>query len=106
MADTTTVQAEQTYTTETSGTEIPTPAGQSDFEELRQASQHFFNTFVRALIHLARMPVSQMSEESREHFTNAVGEFTRGLSTLAHELANSVEKVAEEVSMHEKKDVQ
>jgi hypothetical protein len=105
MADSTTGQAEQTYTTEPSGTEIPTTAGQSDFEELKEASQHFFNTLVRALIHLARTPVPQLPEESREHFTNAVSEFTRGLSTLAHELANSVEKVAEEVNVHEKKDV-
>jgi hypothetical protein len=104
MADTTTGQAEQTSTTEASGTEIPTPAEQSDFEELREASQHFFNTLVRVGMHLARTPVSQLPEESREHFTNASSEFTRGLSTLAHELASTVEKVAEEVSMHEKKD--
>ncbi len=104
MADTTIEQAEQTHTTETPGTE--TPGEQSDFEELKEASQHFFNTLVRVGIHLAMTPVSQLPEEPREHFTNAVSEFTRGLSTLAHELADTVEKVAEEMSMNGKKDVE
>jgi hypothetical protein len=72
-------------------------------EELREASGHIFNTLVRVGIHLAKTPVSQLPEESREHFMNAAREFARGLSTLAHELANTVEKVSEEVSMNGEK---
>jgi len=104
MEDTRSEQAEQNNTTETSGTERPASDVQADFEELRQASQDFFNTLVRVGIHLATTPVSQLPEEPREHFANAVSEFTRGLSTLAHELASTVEKVSEEVNLHEKKD--
>jgi hypothetical protein len=55
-------------------------------------------------MHLATTPVPQLPEESREHFANAAREFTRGFSTLAHELANTVEKVSEEVKPNEKMD--
>ncbi len=106
MEDTRSEQAEQIHTPETSGTERPASDVQSDFEELKEASQHFFNTLVRVGMHLATTPVSQLPEEPREHFAKAVSEFTRGISTLAHELANTVEKVSEEVSMHEQKDAE
>jgi hypothetical protein len=104
MEDSRSEQAEQTNTTETSGTQQPESDVQADFEELKEASQHFFNTLVRVGIHLTTTPVSQLAEEPREHFANAVSEFTRGLSTLAHELANTVEKVSEDVRQHEKRD--
>ncbi len=98
MEDTRTEQADQTHTPKEPGTERPATDVQTDFEELKEASQQFFNTLVRVGMHLATMPVSQLPEEPREHFTNAIREFTQGLSTLAHELANTVEKVSEEVS--------
>jgi hypothetical protein len=104
MADTMTEQAEQTHTTEAPGTEIPASDEQSDFEELKEASRQFFNTLVRVGIHLATTPVSQLPEEPREHFANAVSEFTLGFSTLAHKLADTLDTIAEKVSMHEKKD--
>ena len=106
MTDTTTEQTGQPHTTEEPGTEIPASDRQADFEELKEASQNFFNTLVRVGMHLATTPVSQLPEEPREHFKNAVSEFTRGLSTLAHELASAAEKVSEEVSTHEKKDAE
>ena len=104
MTDTKDQQTEQTNTTEAPGTERPAPDEQADFEELKEATQHFFNTLVRVGMNLATTPVSQLPEESREHFANAAREFTRGFSTLAHELANTVEKVSDDVSKHEKKD--
>ena len=104
MEDTRGEQAEQTNTTEKSGTQGPTSDVQADFEELKEVSQHFFNTLVRVGMHLATTPVSQLPEEPREHFAKAVSEFTRGLSTLAHELANTVEKVSDDVRQQEKKD--
>ena len=105
MEDTRGEQAEQTNTTGTSGTQRPESDVQADFEELKEVSQHFFSTLVRVGMHLATTPVSQLPEAPREHFAEAVSEFTRGLSTLAHELANTVEKVSEDVRQHEKKDV-
>ena len=104
MTDSSDQQAEKTNTTEEPGTQRPAPDVQADFEELKEVSQHFFNTLVRAGMHLATTPVSQLPEEPREHFAKAVGEFTRGLSTLAHELANTVEKVSDDVRKQEKKD--
>ena len=104
MEDTRGEQAEQANTTEKSGTQRPESDVQADFEELKEVSQHFFSTLVRVGMHLARTPVSQLPEAPREHFAEAVSEFTQGLSTLAHELANTVEKVSEDVRQHEKKD--
>ena len=104
MTDPTTGQSEQTHTTREPGTEIPASDRQADFEELKEASQNFFNTLFRVGMHLARTPVSQLPEEPREHFKHAVSEFTRGLSTLAHEFASAAEQVSEDASMHEKKD--
>ncbi len=106
MEDTRSEQAEQIHTPETSGTQRPASEVRSDFEELKETSQHFFNTLVRVGIHLATTPVSSLPEEPREHFAKAFGEFTRGLSTLAHELANTVEKVSEEMNLHEQKDAE
>ncbi len=104
MTDTKDQQKEQTHSTEESGTQRPAPEVQADFEELKEATQHFFTTLVRVGMNLATTPVSQLPEETREHFANAAREFTRGFSTLAHELATTVEKVSEEVKPNEKKD--
>ena len=104
MEDTTNTQAEQTHTTEMPGTEIPTPDEQSDRDELKEASQHFLRTLLRAGVHLAMAPVSLLPEEPREHFASAGSEFTRGLASLAHELADTFDKIIEEVNMDVKQD--
>ena len=106
MTDPTTDQSEQMHSTDEPGTERPASDRQADFEELKEASQNFFNTLVRVGMHLAKTPVSQLPEEPRDHFKHAVSEFTRGLSTLAHELASAAEKISEDVSTHEKKDAE
>jgi hypothetical protein len=92
------------HTSEAPDTERPASNVQADFEELKEVSQHFFNTLVRVGMHLATTPVSQLVEEPREHFAKAASEFTQGLSTLAHELATTVEKVSEDVRKPEQKD--
>ena len=104
MEDTTKDQAEQTQTTETSGTETPTPEEKSDRDELKEASQQFFRTLFQAGINLARTPVNMLPEESREHFVSAGREFTRGLATFAHELADNFEKIADEGKEDVRKD--
>jgi hypothetical protein len=104
MEDTTNTQAEQTHTTETPGTETPTPDEQSDLDELKETSQQFFSTLFRVGIHVALTPMSLLPEEPREHFASAVREFTRGLTTLAHELADNVDKIVEETETDVKKD--
>ena len=104
MEDMTNTQAEQTQTTEMPGTEIPTPDERSDRDELKEASQHFLRTLLRAGVHLAMAPVSLLPEEPREHFASAGSEFTRGLASLAHELADMLDKIIEEVNMAVKQD--
>ena len=104
MADTTKTQAEQAQTTETPATETPTPDEKSDRDELREASQQFFRTLFRAGVHLAMTPVHMLPEEPREHFVSAGREFTRGLATFAHELADNFDKIVDEVKEDVKKD--
>ena len=93
MVDTTNTQAEQTQTTEMPGTETPTPDEKSDRDELKEASQQFFRTLFQAGVHLAMTPVNMLPEEPREHFVSAGREFTRGLSTLAQEIADDFDKL-------------
>ena len=97
MEDTTNTQAEQTETTEMPGTETPTPEEKTDRDELKEASQQFFRTLLRAGVHMAMTPVYMLPEESREHFVSAGREFTRGLATFAHELADNFDKIVDEV---------
>ena len=104
MVDPTNMQAEQTQTTDTPGTQTSTPDEKTDRDELKEASQQFFRTLFRAGVHLAMTPVSMLPEEPREHFTSAGRELTRGLATLAHELADNFDKIVEEVKMDVKKD--
>ena len=104
MVDTTNKQAEQTQTTETPGTETPTPEEKSDRDELKEASQQLFRTLFQAGINLAKTPVNMLPEESREHFVSAGREFTRGLATFAHELADNFEKIVDEGKEDVRKD--
>ena len=104
MVDTTNTQAEQTQTTEMPGTETPTPDEKSDRDELKEASQQFFRTLFQAGVHLAMTPVSMLPEEPREHFTSAGREFTRGLATLVHELADNFDRLVDESKEDVEKD--
>ena len=104
MVDTTKMQAEQAQTTETPGTETPTPDEKSDRDELKEASQQFFRTLFRAGVHLAMAPVYMLPDEPREHFVSAGREFTRGLATLARELAVDFDKMVGEVKEELEKD--
>ena len=96
MVDTTNTQAEQTQRTEMPGTETPTPDEKSDRDELKEASQQFFRTLFQAGVHLARTSVNMLPEEPREHIVSAGREFTRGLATFAHELADNFDKIVDE----------
>ena len=82
-------QEEQTKTSQASGT----PDFKSDRDEVRHASEQFFRTLFRAGVHVAMAPVYILPEESREHFFSAGREFTRGLSSLAQEIADDFDKL-------------
>jgi hypothetical protein len=103
MADPTKNQAEQTQTTEMPGAEAS--GEKSNLDELRESSQQFFRALFRTGVQVAMTPVSMLPDESRQHFLSAGREFTRGLATLAHELSNVFDKMAEEVKEDEEKDL-
>ena len=83
------VQEEQTQASQTSGI----PDYKSDRDEVRHASEQLFRSLFRAGVHVAMAPVYALPEESREHFFTAGREFTRGLSTLAQEIADYFDKL-------------
>ena len=105
MAVTTNKQTEQIHTVEAPGTKATTPEEQTLRDELKEASQRFFSTLFRVGVRLALTPVSLLPEGPREHFVSAAREFTRGFTTLAHEFADNVDKIVEEVETDLKKDI-
>jgi hypothetical protein len=82
-------QEEQTQTSQASGI----PDYKSDRDEVRHASEQLFRSLFRAGVHVAMSPVYALPEESREHFFTAGREFTRGLSSLAQEIADDFDKL-------------
>src|SRR5436305_14697439 len=91
MEDTSKEQAKQTP-----GSETPTPDEKSDRDELKEVSEQFFRTLFQAGVYLARTSVNMLPEEPREHIVSAGREFTRGLATFAHELADNFDKIVDE----------
>ncbi len=65
-------------------------------DELAEATQQFVRSLFRAGVELALLPVNMLPPEPRQHFKAAGREFTRGLATLAHELADDFERVVDE----------
>ena len=85
------VQDESTQEEQAQTTGIPDY--KTEREEIRQTSQQLFRSLFRAGFHLAMAPVYAMPEEPREHFFSAGREFTRGLSTLAQEIAEDFDNL-------------
>jgi hypothetical protein len=108
MADTKKTQEEQAQTQEQAETQAPPSSEKHDYktdrDELREASQQFFRTLFRAGVHVAMAPVYMLPEEPRGHFVTAGREITRGLSTLAHELADDFEKAVDQMREEVEKD--
>ena len=82
-------QQEQAKTSQATGA----PDFKNDRDEVRHASEQFFRSLFRAGVHVAMAPVYILPEESREHFFTAGREFTRGLSSLAQEIADDFDKL-------------
>ena len=82
-------QEKQAQTSQATGA----PDFKSDRDEVRQASEQLFRSLFRAGVHVAMAPVYALPEESREHFFTAGREFTRGLSSLAQEIADDFDKL-------------
>lgn len=96
MADPTNNQAEQPQTTDMPGVDTPASEEKTNFDELRESSQQFFRSLLRTGVQVAMTPVSMLPQEPRQHFLSAGREFTRGIATLAHEVSNVFDRLAEE----------
>jgi hypothetical protein len=73
--------------------------GQVDLEKeitMPKLQPSFTAEFKHEAVQLARTSVDMLLEELREHMVSAGREFTRGLGTFAHELADNFEKIADE----------
>jgi hypothetical protein len=97
MAVTTKTQTEQASPLYTPTPRTPASDEQSLRDELEEASQQFFRTLLRVGVRLTLAPVYLLPREPRGHFVSAGREFTRGLTSLAHELADTVDKIVQEV---------
>jgi hypothetical protein len=63
-------------------------------EDLRLATQHFIRSMFRTGVSFALLPVKRLPHKSQQHFHAAGREFTQGVATLVHELANGIEEIA------------
>jgi hypothetical protein len=97
MAVTTQTQTEQASPSPTPAPRTPGRDEQSLRDELRKDSQQFFRTLFRMGVRLTLAPVYLLPGEPRGHFVSAGREFTRGFTSLAHELADTVDKMVDEV---------
>ena len=67
-------------------------------EELRQTNRRFIRSVFRTGVSLALLPVKRLPRKPQQHFSTAGREFTHGLATLVHELANGLEEMAKDSS--------
>src|SRR5947209_20636372 len=67
-------------------------------EELQQATKHFMRSMFRTGISLAFLPVNSLPQKTQQHFYAAGREFTHGVATLMHELANGIEEMTKDTS--------
>jgi hypothetical protein len=67
-------------------------------EELRQTNRRFIRSVFRTGVSLALLPVKRLPRKPQQHFYTAGREFTHGLATLVHELANGLEELAKDTN--------
>ena len=67
-------------------------------KELQQATQHLIRSMFRTGVRLALLPINRLPPKPQQHFQAAGREFTRGLATLIHELADGLEEMAEDAN--------
>jgi len=67
-------------------------------EELQQATKRFIRSVFRTGVSVAFLPVSRLPRKPKQHFYAAGREFTHGLTSLIHGLADGIEKMAKETN--------
>ena len=67
-------------------------------EDLRIATRHFIRSIFRTAVSSALLPVNSLPHKPQQHFYAAGREFTQGVATLVHELADGLEEMAKDAS--------
>lgn len=67
-------------------------------EELQRATRRFIRSMVRTGVSVALFPVNRLPREPQQHFQTAGREFTLGVATLVHKLAEGLEERAKDAS--------
>src|SRR5207302_8106605 len=67
-------------------------------EDLRLATQRFMRSMFRTGVSFALLPVNRLPHKPQQHFYAAGREFTHGVATLVHELADGLEEMAKDAS--------
>ena len=67
-------------------------------EELQQATKRFIRSMFRTGVSLAFLPVNRLPRKPQQHFHAAGREFTHGLATLIHGLADGIEEMAKDTN--------
>jgi hypothetical protein len=65
-------------------------------KELQQATRRFITSVFRTGVSLALLPVNRLPRKPQQHFHAAGREFTHGLATLVHGLADGIEEMAKD----------
>jgi hypothetical protein len=65
-------------------------------KEPQQAPQGFIRSMVRSGVNIALFPVNRLPPEPQQHFQAAGREFTLGVATLIHKLAEGLEGMAKD----------
>ena len=67
-------------------------------KELQQATRRFITSVIRTGISVALLPLNSLPRKPQQHFYAAGREFTHGLTSLIHGLADGIEKMAKETN--------
>jgi hypothetical protein len=67
-------------------------------KELQQATRHFIRGMFRTGVSVALLPVNRLPRKPQQHFQASGREFTRGLASLARELADGLEEMAKDAN--------
>ncbi len=81
-------------------TEVKVKNVRAERDELRSETRRLFQTLLRTGAALLSLPVSMLPHESQTHLRAAGREFTRGVASLSREVADALEKAAEEQHTH------
>lgn len=67
-------------------------------EDLQRATRRFIQSMVRTGVSVALFPIKRLPREPQQHFQAAGREFTLGVATLVHKVAEGLEEMAKDAN--------